>query len=54
MKSPFVMGAGAPPPKIVLPQPIKRETMKYTIDMGSVKYGRFISRDDLIKLMLLY
>ena len=57
MKSPFVMGAGAPPPKIVSHQPIKRETMKYTIDMGAmgaVKYGRFISRDDLIKLLLLY
>jgi hypothetical protein len=55
MKSPLQMGVGAPPPqKIVLHQPIKRETMKYTIDMGAVKYGRFISRDDLIKLMLLY
>ena len=55
MKSPLGVGTGGPPsPKIVLPQPIKRETMKYTIDMGAVKYGRFISRDDLIKLMLAY
>jgi hypothetical protein len=54
MKSPFTMGTGRSPSKIVSHQPIKRETMKYTIDMGSVKYGRFISRDDLIKLLLLY
>jgi hypothetical protein len=38
----------------VLPEPIQREEMKYTIDMGAIKFGRFISRDDLIKLLLLY
>jgi hypothetical protein len=55
MKSPLGVGTGGPPlPKIVLQQPIKRETMKYTIDMGAVKFGRFISRDDLIKLLLAY
>jgi hypothetical protein len=44
----------AHPPRPVLPEPIQREEMKYTIDMGAVKYGRFISRDDLIKLLLAY
>ena len=38
----------------VAKEPMQRETMKYTIDMGAVKFGRFISRSDLIKLMLLY
>jgi hypothetical protein len=41
-------------PQPLLAEPIQREEMKYTIDMGAIKFGRFISRDDLIKLMLLY
>jgi hypothetical protein len=44
----------APPPQPLLEELIQREEMKYTIDMGAVKFGRFISRDDLIKLLLLY
>lgn len=41
-------------PRLVARESMQRETMKYTIDMGAVKFGRFISRSDLIKLMLLY
>ena len=52
MKSPE--NTTAPNPKPLLKEPMQRETMKYTIDMGAVKFGRFISRSDLIKLMLLY
>ena len=52
MKSPE--NTTAPIPRPVAREPIQRETMKYTIDMGAVKFGRFISRSDLIKLMLLY
>ena len=48
------VNTGAPPPQPLLEEHIQREEMKYTIDMGAVKFGRFISRDDLIKLMLLY
>ena len=44
----------APPPQPLLAEPIQREEMKYTIDMGAIKFGRFISRDDLIKLLLAY
>lgn len=33
---------------------IERVLQKDTVNMGSRKIGKFISRDDLIKLMLLY
>jgi len=52
MKSPVDITAPIPQP--LLEEPMQRETMKYTIDMGAVKFGRFISRSDLIKLMLIY
>ena len=52
MKSPE--DTTVPIPRPVAREPMQRETMKYTIDMGAVKYGRFISRDDLIKLLLSY
>ena len=52
MKSP--LDTTRPDPKPLLEEPMQRETMKYTIDMGAVNFGRFISRSDLIKLMLLY
>lgn len=52
MKSPE--NTTVPSPRPVAREPMQREIIKYTIDMGAIKYGRFISRSDLIKLMLLY